>query len=44
MSRAIGEGGLMGLAVHPKFPEEPYIYAMYTYREKGNLLQQGRTA
>ena len=27
-----GEGGLMGLAVHPRFPEEPYIYAMHTYR------------
>ena len=27
-----GEGGLMGLAVHPKFPTEPYIYAMYTWR------------
>ena len=25
---ARGEGGLMGLAVHPKFPTEPYIYAM----------------
>lgn len=29
---ARGEGGLMGLAVHPKFPTEPYIYAMYTWR------------
>ena len=29
---ASGEGGLMGLAVHPKFPTEPYIYAMYTWR------------
>lgn len=26
-----GEGGLMGLAVHPGFPEEPFVYAMYTY-------------
>ncbi len=26
-----GEGGLMGLAVHPRFPVEPYIYAMHTY-------------
>ena len=25
-----GEGGLMGLAVHPDFEYEPYIYAMYT--------------
>lgn len=29
---ARGEGGLMGLAVHPAFPKEPYIYAMYTWR------------
>lgn len=25
-----GEGGLMGLALHPAFPDEPYVYAMYT--------------
>lgn len=30
-----GEGGLMGLALHPGFPDEPYIYAMHTYREGG---------
>ncbi len=30
---AIGEGGLMGLAKHPRFPHEPHLYAMYTYRE-----------
>ena len=29
---ASGEGGLMGLAVHPRFPEQPYVYAMHTYR------------
>ncbi|MBA2556214.1 MAG: PQQ-dependent sugar dehydrogenase, partial [Chloroflexi bacterium] len=23
--------GLMGLALHPQFPTEPYVYAMYTY-------------
>jgi quinoprotein glucose dehydrogenase len=26
-----GEGGLMGMAHHPDFPQEPYIYLMYTY-------------
>lgn len=30
-----GEGGLMGLALHPGFPDEPYLYAMHTYREGG---------
>ncbi len=37
---ATGEGGLMGLAVHPGFPAEPYIYAMYTYREGGALYNR----
>lgn len=36
----VGEAGLMGLAVHPEFPTEPYIYAMYTYRKKGDLLNR----
>lgn len=35
-----GEGGLMGLASHPEFPEEPYIYAMYTYREGGSVYNK----
>lgn len=26
-----GEGGLMGMAHHPDFPDNPYIYLMYTY-------------
>ncbi len=30
-----GEGGLMGLAVHPRFPQQPFIYAMHTHREGG---------
>src|SRR5688572_12409236 len=25
-----GEGGLMGLALHPAFPREPWVYVMYT--------------
>jgi glucose/arabinose dehydrogenase len=29
----VGEGGLMGLALHPAFPKEPYIYAMHTYKK-----------
>jgi glucose/arabinose dehydrogenase len=36
----IGEGGLMGLALHPSFPKEPYIYAMHTYREGDKLLNR----
>ncbi len=30
-----GEGGLMGLAVHPRFPQEPYVYAMMTVATAG---------
>lgn len=26
-------GGLMGLALHPRFPAAPYVYAMVTYRD-----------
>jgi glucose/arabinose dehydrogenase len=32
-----GEGGLMGLAVHPDFPDQPYIYAMHTSEGEGGL-------
>jgi glucose/arabinose dehydrogenase len=28
----IGEGGLMGLALHPDFQTEPWIYVAHTYR------------
>ncbi|MBI3925919.1 MAG: PQQ-dependent sugar dehydrogenase [Armatimonadetes bacterium] len=44
---ARGEGGLMGLALHPQFPRQPYVYAMHTTRE-GNrvvrLVDQGDKA
>jgi len=36
-SAHVGEGGLMGLAVHPRFPDAPYIYAMHTCRGAGGL-------
>jgi quinoprotein glucose dehydrogenase len=33
-----GEGGLMGLALHPRFPAEPFLYAMHTHRDdKGTI-------
>jgi quinoprotein glucose dehydrogenase len=37
---ATGEGGLMGLALHPDFPKQPYVYAMHTYREDGRLYNR----
>src|SRR6056297_1678109 len=33
-----GEGGLMGMAHHPDFPEKPYIYLMYTYTSSSRNL------
>jgi glucose/arabinose dehydrogenase len=36
----IGEGGLMGLAAHPDFTSEPYLYIMYTYRDGGTLYNR----
>ena len=35
-----GEGGLMGLALHPQFPKEPYVYFMHTYRENGKVYNR----
>jgi glucose/arabinose dehydrogenase len=26
-----GEGGLMGIALHPDFPRQPFLYAVHTY-------------
>lgn len=30
-----GEGGLLGVAAHPTFPEPPVVYAYYTYEARG---------
>ena len=35
-----GEGGLMGLAVHPRFPQQPFLYAMHTHREGGRIANR----
>lgn len=32
-ARGLGEGGLMGITLHPDFPRSPYIYVMYTRQE-----------
>ncbi|WP_367354273.1 sorbosone dehydrogenase family protein [Atribacter sp.] len=36
----IGEGGLMGLALHPNYPEEPYLYAMHTIQGAKGLVNR----
>jgi glucose/arabinose dehydrogenase len=33
--RAIGEGGLMGLALHPQFEQQPWVYVCYTFDDGG---------
>src|SRR3954468_8720684 len=33
--RESGEGGLMGIAFHPDFAHESYVYAMHTYAGDG---------
>jgi quinoprotein glucose dehydrogenase len=35
-----GEGGLMGLALHPQFPQKPYVYAMHTYRKDRDIFNR----
>lgn len=31
-----GESGLHGIAIHPKYPENPYVYIYYTYSSESN--------
>jgi glucose/arabinose dehydrogenase len=37
---AQGEGGLLGVAVHPDFPEPPYIFFYHTYSGAGGLANR----
>lgn len=36
----IGEGGLMGLAKHPQYPQQKYLYVMYTYSENNEIFNR----
>jgi len=36
----IGEGGLLGITVHPDFAQNPFIYVYYTYRSGNNLANK----
>jgi quinoprotein glucose dehydrogenase len=36
----VGEGGLMGLCLHPQFQKKPYLYAMHTYRKGDNSFNR----
>ncbi len=35
-----GEGGLLGIAVHPDFAKNQFIYVYYTYQEGNNLANR----
>ncbi|MCE4599844.1 MAG: PQQ-dependent sugar dehydrogenase [Desulfurococcales archaeon] len=38
---AVGEAGLLGLALHPDYPSRPYLYAyMSYYRDSQNILNR----
>ncbi len=39
---ATGERGLLGLAVDPGFPQQPWVYAYYTYRDSANGTFENR--
>ncbi len=36
----VGEGGLMGIAVHPEYPVSPFVYLMYTHRDGVGLYNK----
>lgn len=38
--RAVGEGGLLGIAVHPRFNDNHFIYLYYTYAAKNQLFNK----
>ncbi len=37
---AQGEGGLLGMTLHPDFSSSPYVYIVYNYRSGGNYLEK----
>lgn len=36
----VGEGGLLGVAVHPNFEKNSFIYLYYTYQAEGNYFNK----
>ncbi len=35
-----GEGGMLGMALHPQFPATPYVYVAYDYLSSGNYRER----
>jgi glucose/arabinose dehydrogenase len=36
----IGDSGLMGMALHPDFKNQPFIYIMYTHGDRDTLISK----
>ncbi len=37
---AVGESGLLGMALHPDFQANPYVYLVYTYKTAGSMKEK----
>ncbi|UOQ98314.1 PQQ-dependent sugar dehydrogenase [Hymenobacter sp. 5317J-9] len=37
---AVGESGLLGMALHPQFSTSPYVYVVYNYTDAGGLKEK----
>ncbi|HEY0611612.1 MAG TPA: PQQ-dependent sugar dehydrogenase [Chitinophaga sp.] len=35
-----GEGGLLGMALHPSFSQQPYVYVVYNYDRNGDYREK----
>ncbi|HSI90257.1 MAG TPA: PQQ-dependent sugar dehydrogenase, partial [Adhaeribacter sp.] len=35
-----GESGMLGLALHPGFSQNPYVFVVYTYSKNGQLTEK----
>ncbi|RZL17272.1 MAG: PQQ-dependent sugar dehydrogenase, partial [Pedobacter sp.] len=38
--RSIGEGGLLGMALHPAFSSSPHVFVVYNYDKAGNYTEK----
>ncbi len=38
--KAMGEGGLLGMTLHPDFNTQPYVYVIYNYHKSGTYTEK----
>src|SRR5215216_7088807 len=38
--RSMGEGGLLGMALHPNFDSHPYVYVAYNYNSSDSYQEK----